>query len=114
MNSPHVTCHSSLFRRPVAAFLSLLLCVAGIGLAAGCASVPAGAPHVSVIERVLDAALPAAFSGDTKVVHKNPWIDVTIAAGNVRQVDGRWTWDWLEYTRNGRFSAGTITLGARK
>lgn len=79
----------------------------------GCASRPAGAPQLSLIERVLDEALPATFSGDARVKHKNPWIDVTIQARELRREDGHWKWASLTYERNGRFSAGQIELGPR-
>ncbi|HSV73446.1 MAG TPA: hypothetical protein VLH79_06780 [Chthonomonadales bacterium] len=84
-----------------------------LSLFVGCASRPAGTPPLSLIERLLDETLPAAYAGDARVKHKTPWIDVTITGKNLRKEGGHWRWEALTYERNGRFSAGEIVLGSR-
>ncbi len=84
-----------------------------LGFLAGCASA-VGDDHRSIIQAALNRALPPTFTGPAHVEHKNPYIDVTIDAGNLRRnPEGIWEWDWLEYRRNGRFSHGVITFGKR-
>lgn len=89
-----------------AARLAIAMCLVGT---AGCST-----PR---IQQALNDSLPAGFHGDARVAHKNVYFDVTITARNLRQAeDGRWTWDSLDYVRNGRFSQGSVSLtpgGAR-
>lgn len=89
----------------------LWLTVLLLALAPGCASV-SGGNDAALIQRLLDRALPANFTGDASFEHKNSYLDFQISARNLRRVDNQWKWDSLSYRRNGRFSHGVITLGA--
>jgi hypothetical protein len=76
-------------------------------LLAGCSLVPV--PGLS-IQSILNAELPANFTGNARIEHKNPYFDVTIDVKGLRHADGAWVWDSLEYLRNGRVSQGRVTL----
>ncbi len=95
-------------RKPL---LSFILC-AGLFLS-GCASF--GDNRVALIQRVLDDLLPATFVGDFDGSEKIPtYVDFTLAAGNLRRTETGWTFDWLEYHRNGPLmSSAHIVLGKR-
>lgn len=95
-------------KSPRSFWLVVLLCLA---LAPGCASV-SGGNDAALIQRLLDRALPANFTGDASFEHKNSYLDFQISGRNLRRVDGQWKWDSLSYRRNGRFSHGVITLGS--
>jgi photosystem II stability/assembly factor-like uncharacterized protein len=95
---------------PQGLFWLLLIVLAIVALCtSGCSTT--GAEARAPIQQILNAALPDDFTGDVEFVHKNPSVDVTIQAGGLRKTDGRWTWTWLRYRRNGRVSHGAITFG---
>ncbi len=90
------------------ALLALVLALVSL-VFAGCATVGAdGGP--GIVQRTLDATLPADFTGSAEVGHKNAWVDVEIVAHGLRRTVSGWTWRELRYRRNGRVSHGWITL----
>lgn len=89
--------------------LSLIPFVLVALFATGCAST--GGKHGLAINSVLDAALPADFTGPAHLEHKNPYFDFTIDAGGLWHDAAGWHWTWLKYKRSGRFSNGVVEIG---
>jgi len=87
--------------------ISALLLAAAIATLSGCAS----APSASAVDGILSRTLPPTFAGDVSISHRNAYVDFKIKAKNLRQENGAWRWESLEYERNGRFSSGVISLG---
>lgn len=92
-----------------------MLCVAAILCLAGCMSAPP-------IQKILDDVLAPSFTGPAHFSHTNDYFSVIIDAGNLRRVEGRWSWDWLEYERQSHFpifsgltwsSTGKVRVGQR-
>lgn len=65
----------------------------------------------NLVNGILDANLPAEYTGDARFRHRNPYATINIRAGNLRRGPAGWNFDWLIYTREGRVSDGTIVLG---
>ena len=81
-----------------------VLASVSIGLIQGCKSFPSA-------QEALNVTLPPTFTGDAHVSHKNTWFDFTIDCYGLRKTpEGLWTWDSIDYVRNGRFSTGGIKL----
>lgn len=93
----------------------LLLAAAAAAIAlsfSGCSTV--GGNPGSYIQRALDAALPPTFTGDAALGHRNAYFDFEIAAAGLAHNEHGWTWDSLQYKRNGRFSTGWIAVTPSK
>lgn len=94
-------------RRPIVAALFVVAL-----LFSGCASINRTADNARVtIQKVLDAMLPATFTGTAHVEHSNAYFNVTIDAGGLRRTEAGWQWSWLVYKRNGLISHGAIRFG---
>lgn len=98
---------------------ALIVAIVALGIATigltGCTSKPDGSVG-PLVQKALDALLPADFHGSVDTGHSNAVFDFSIKAGNVRKnATGQWTWDWLQYKRNSHYatwsSNGWITLG---
>jgi hypothetical protein len=85
----------------------------------GCQSAPQA---TSLIEKVLNAALPDTHTGAAKFSHANQYFTIEIEAAGLRKENGRWSYTWLTYERKSHFpifsgltwgSTGKITLGTK-
>lgn len=83
----------------------IITLLAALALLSGCASNSSGK-----VQNFLSTALPATFEGDAHVEHFNPWFDFTVDAKGLRVVDGKWTWESINYVRKDRFTRGSIIL----
>jgi hypothetical protein len=106
---------------PIRKGLLVLLTGFILGFFTGCATASKGdAEDANLIQRIFTKLLPADFAGPVHLEHRNQYFSITIDGVNVRQVDGRWTWDALSYARNSHFplfsgvtwsSSGRVNLG---
>lgn len=87
--------------------LSVLACLAFVG----CSSVDLAEKNGSFVQKALDKTLPASFTGRFEGGHKNVYFDFEIVADGLKRTELGWTWSYLKYKRNGRFSSGWIVLG---
>jgi hypothetical protein len=97
----------------------ILAAMSLITLLFGCQSAPSGA---SLIERVLNAALPETHNGPAKFSHANQYFTIDVEAEGLKKENGRWVYTWLTYERKSHFpifsgvtwaSTGKVTLGTR-
>ena len=91
--------------------LSILAALAAIAGLAGCAS-PA-----ALVQTELTKLLPPGFSGDFTGGYKIPmYLSLQVnAEGIAQQPDGKWTFTYFEYTRDGPgMTYAHFTLGRKK
>lgn len=89
--------------------LILVLAVAAL-MAGGCAS-KGSAVSLGMINQVLDASLPPAFTGAIRLKHRNPYVTLAIEADGLKRGPNGWQWTWLTYQREGRVSNGIVIFG---
>lgn len=103
------------------ALVALLLAAAAVLFLAGCVTGRRASADGPLIQTVLAAMLPADFAGPVHLEHRNQYFTIVIDAANVRRVDDKWTWEWLEYERTSSIplfsgvtwsSTGKVRLGA--
>ena len=94
--------------------LLLLLLVLAAALLSGCVS-PASVEKTSAsIQQVLDLVLPPDFTGAasfTTSINTTP-AKISVRAGGLRRVNGRWHYDWLVWQREGFWSRGSVVIGS--
>jgi hypothetical protein len=67
----------------------------------------------AAVQSMLDVAFPADFTGDGYFDEEvTGGVRLTIRAGNLRRVDGKWSYSWLVWKRNGVWTRGTFIAGS--
>lgn len=103
------------------AILVLILAVAALLFLSGCITGRRASADGPLIVTVLDAMLPADFSGPVHLEHRNQYFTIVIDGADVHRVEGKWTWTWLEYERTSSIplfsgvtwsSTGKVRLGS--
>jgi hypothetical protein len=103
---------------------SLLTAHCLFGLSA-CVSRPAATPGAtpdakaltapSIVQKVMDAALPATLTGYAKFTVENQYFDIIVEGDGLKRTPDGWEFTWLTYTRKSHFpfwsSKGEVTLG---
>lgn len=84
---------------------------------AGCASIGKRADEAKiVIQKALDAVLPASFTGDahfsTTVTYGAFPVRVTLRCGGLRRTANGWEWTWLSYNGSSPISETNWGFGA--
>lgn len=82
-------------------------------LLSGCGTPPSG--KLGFVQRLLDDVVPADFRGNFDSSESVPaYANFTLAAGNLHRTPAGWSFDWLEYHRNGPFlTSAHLSLGNR-
>lgn len=76
---------------------------------AGCSAVPQ-LMDPAFVQKLLDSVVPAGFTGDVKIRHKNVYTTVIIQVTGLRRLETGWTWVSFTWEREGRVSDGQITF----
>lgn len=84
---------------------------------AGCSSIGKRADDARItVQKVLDAALPADFEGDTsfstRLTYGITSIRVTIRSGGLKRTAAGWSWKWLVYDGESPVSRTSVVFGA--
>lgn len=94
-----------------------LLIALAFALCAGCASIGSRADQARiVIQKALDAVLPASFTGDahfsTTVTYGAFPIRVTLRCGGLKRTANGWEWVWLSYNGSSPVSETSWGFGS--
>jgi len=76
----------------------------------GCQTRP-GEPVL--IDKLLLSTLPANHTGYLKIRTKNASQTIVIEGDGFELKNGRWSWKWLTWSREGRMSDGQAQLGTK-
>ena len=90
--------------------ISIILALVAILALGGCAT-RVGEPVL--IDKLLLSSLPVNHTGYLKLRTKNASQTIVIEGGGFAMKDGRWTWTWLTWSREGRASDGQIQFGTK-